>query len=166
KKNGEPTFANEHQPYLVTQPLRSPGGGLLAQGLSWPAVLLFGPDQWPSFSTNTKGFPLYRAFGGWRQVLAEPPAPDPFAPFPPARRALAAHNRRKATAARTQYEGLLRVATGLWPKVLGMGTTGRGRPACKRRLRGLLAEQGVEVTRRQLDALMADLKRMAAPLGS
>jgi hypothetical protein len=133
----------------------------MVEAFAWPAILLLQPEQWLPYSTNTRRWPLSRAFGPWRQLFAKRRKPDPFARLPAAQRVLAQHNRRKARAARAEYQRLLELARELWPKVLAMGSSGRpGRPAYKQRLRGLLAGAGVQVKRRQLNQLMIDLKRM------
>jgi hypothetical protein len=104
--------------------------------------------------------PLYRAFGGWRQVLAEPQKPNRIRRLAPGRRPLAVHEGTTAPQARLADEKLREAAKALWPKVLAMGPSGRrGRPPYRQRLQELLAGQGLQVTRRQLGRLMAELKR-------
>jgi hypothetical protein len=148
--------------YLTEGRLRSRGGSLLVTALAVPPLMLLWPGQWASYAASTAGWPLYRAFGAWRRLLAERGRrPDPFPPRPPAVRPPSASERREE-AARAERERLLGAARPLWAKAREAGPTGRrGRPACKRRLRELLAGQGLCVTRRQLDRLMADLKRQA-----
>jgi hypothetical protein len=148
--------------HLTEGQLRSRGGSLLVTALAVPPLLLLWPGQWASYAESTAGWPLYRAFGAWRRVLAERGRrPGPFPPRPAAGRPPSARERREE-AARAERERLLGAARPLWAKARETGPTGRrGRPACKRRLRELLAGQGLCVTRRQLDRLMADLKRQA-----
>jgi hypothetical protein len=147
-------------PHLLQGPLRR----LLVEAFAWPAILLFQPEQWLPYSTNTRRWPLSRAFGAWRELFAKQRKPDPCARLPAAQRALEQHNRRKARAARTEYQRLLAIARELWPKVLALGSSGRpGRPAYKQRLCRLLADAGLQVKRRQLDQLMIDLKQMLPP---
>jgi hypothetical protein len=133
---------------------------LLNSVFGWRAVMLYGEDQWPSYQAATKGLPLYKAFGRWRPLMAAPVRPDPFARPSRRERALKVHNSRKASAARAERKKLLQIARPLWEEALKMAPTGkRGRPSHKRCLQGLLAGQGVPVKRRQLDRLMADLKK-------
>jgi hypothetical protein len=155
RENEEQKSRFENVKHLAEGHLRR----VLTRAFAWPAVMLFQPEQWPSFDANSKGWPVFRAFGQWRQLLAEPTKPDPFERLPPALDALARHNRRRAAAARADYVPLLQAARQLWPKVLDIQSTGRrGRPAHKQRLAALLAGEGITVSRRQLDRLMADLK--------
>jgi hypothetical protein len=148
--------------HLTEGQLRSRGGSLLVTALAVPPLMLLWPGQWASYAASTAGWPLYRAFGAWRRVLAERGRrPGPFPPRPSAGRPPSARERREA-AARAERERLLGAARPLWAKAQEAVPTGRrGRPACKRRLRELLAGQGLCVTRRQLDQLMAELKRQA-----
>jgi hypothetical protein len=132
---------------------------LLTRALAWPAVMLLGPEQWVPFAVNTQGIPACRAFGDWQQLLSLPQKPDPRARPSAGQRALDRHNRRRAAEARTDYERLLKAAQGVWPKVLAPGPSGRrGRPPYRQRLVALLAGLGLQVGRRQLDRLMADLQ--------
>jgi hypothetical protein len=144
--------------------LRSRAGSLLTAALGVPSVLLLGPDQWPSYAAGTAGWPLYRAFGGWRRPVAgrgrrrDPVMPRPAAEGPPSAR------ERRAAAAQAERERLLAAARPLWAEARQAGPAGRrGRPPHKRRLRELLAGQGLRVTRRQLDRLVADLKGQPPP---
>jgi hypothetical protein len=94
---GQFTGAKEYK-HLTVGKLRSKRGSLLVQALGWPAVMLFGPDQWPSYRANTAGWPLYRALGGWRTLLADEgqaPQRRPARPVP-GRPALDRQNRQKA----------------------------------------------------------------------
>jgi hypothetical protein len=150
--------------HLTEGRLRSRGGSLLATALAAPPLMLLWPGQWPSYAAGTAGWPLYRAFGGWRRLLAErgrrrdPVMPRPAAVGPPSAR------ERRAEAARAERERLLEAARPLWAEARQAGPARRrGRPPDKRRLRELLAGQGLRVTRRQLDRLVADLKRQAPP---
>jgi hypothetical protein len=65
---GEPTHQSEDS-YLHEGVLRG-RDSLLLRSLAWPSVALFTPLQWQTYAQNTKGWPLYRTFGSWRQVLA------------------------------------------------------------------------------------------------
>jgi hypothetical protein len=158
---GEPRVGGPDQPYLSVGGLRG-RGGLLVQALGRPAVQLFGPEQWPSFEANTRGWPLYRSFGSWRGLAAaagKAATHDPFARLSPAERALERHNRGRKAAARAAHERLLEAARALWPQVLEAGAGGkRGRPPYRKLLRNLLAGAGFQVTDRQLTGLMAALK--------
>jgi hypothetical protein len=123
--------------------------------------MLFGPEQWPSYQANTRRWPLYRSFGLWRQLLGKQSnrRQDPFASVSPRQQALDTHNSLKAANARARREQLLQLARPLWARAQEPEPTRRrGRPACKQRLQALLASQGVDVTRRQLDELVAALK--------
>jgi hypothetical protein len=161
-KEGITIAPNVELNHLTEGQLRSRSGSLLVTALAVPPLMLLWPGQWASYAESTAGWPLYRAFGAWRRVLAEGGRrPDPFPPRPSAGLPPSARERREA-AARAERERLLGAARPLWAKAREAGPAGRrGRPACKRRLRELLAGQGLCVTRRQLDRLMSDLKRQA-----
>ena len=159
QKNTEPKTPFEDEPHLSLGKLRP----LLTRAFAWPSVMLFGPEQWWPFAAHTKGWPTYRAVGAWRQHLAEPVRQDLAGP-PRWRRVLGDHNGRRSTAARAADERLLEAARPLWAEVLASRPAGRrGRPADKQRLRALLAGQGTQVGRRQLDRIVSRLKGLARP---
>jgi hypothetical protein len=146
------------QKTLVTGSLRG-WGGLLVKAMGWPPVSLLPPQQWASYNANMKRRPLYRAFGGWRAILTAPTKPDPFASFSRSKIALKKLNDGKKREACQRRKILLEAARPLWAAAVAAAVTGqKGRPAYKQRLKSLLAEEGVQVTRRQLDELVKDLK--------
>jgi hypothetical protein len=72
---GDPSHECDVDSYLHVGKLRG-RANLLIRALAWPSITLFTPLQWQTYAKNTKGWPLYRTFGSWRQVLATPPKPD------------------------------------------------------------------------------------------
>jgi hypothetical protein len=105
--------------------------------------------------------PLHVPFGGWREQLAKPVKPDPFA-RPPARKiALQRSNQRRKKTAAVKTDNLLELARPLWAQIHAeAGPRRRGRPAHRKRLRELLlAEHDIEVTAWQLQQVLAALKK-------
>ncbi len=137
-----------------------PARRLLTDALGWPSVCLWDAWQWWHYHVQTWHRPLYVPFGDWRQQLAEPVKPDPFA-RPPARKlALLRGNQRRKKAAAVRTDNILEFARPLWAQIQAEARPSRrGRPAHRERLRELLKDQGILVTDWQLRRLLAALRK-------
>jgi hypothetical protein len=162
--DGWKLWIDELDPYLQTLSLRA----ALTRAFSWPAIMLFQNEQWITYRSFTRGLPLFRAMGRWRQFLDDANVQklklneqgDPFQREPRHRRALRVRNSRRAEASSTEDRKLLAIATELWPQACAAATSGRrGRPPYRRCLQQLLAGRGIHATKRRLERVIAELLR-------
>jgi hypothetical protein len=151
-------FRADERPVLEIGPMRP----LLTEALGWPSVCLYDAWQWWYYHVQTMHQPLYVPFGRWRQQLAKPSKPDPFA-RPPARKlALLRGNQRRRKTAAVRTDNLLGLARPLWARIQAeAGPRRRGRPAHRKRLSELLlAEHGIEISAWQLRQVLAALQKI------
>lgn len=130
--------------FLKHGELRSRMSPLLIDALAYPAVMLFRPEQFPSYHRNMQSVPLYRPFGEWRKYFQK-------------KKSLVGPGRPHKRSARVDYSELRKIARDAWPRLMELARTGgRGRPPLKSLLKKLMAEKNIALTRRQLEQLMQE----------
>jgi hypothetical protein len=149
-------YPSDERLVLQTGPMRQ----ILTEVLGWPSLCLYDPWQWWHYHAQTLRQPLYVPFGRWRELLAEQKRPDPFVQPPPRVMALRNGNRLRNKTARVELDRLVAIARPLWEQIqANAGSSRRGRPAHRCRLRELLAEQGIEISDWCLRQLTAELRK-------
>jgi hypothetical protein len=134
--------------------------------LGWQPTFLLNDAQWPIYAAMTRGMPIYRTFGSWRDSNKDENKKKPNKaalssagkrPRRGDRATLATVNVIRQQAAKDRQKELIQVAQELWPMVEARCSGLRGRPPYRAVLGELLKENGYTVAERTLKQVMKSL---------